>query len=192
MTSRWVDAAWTTERFLVSRGRNRFTARASLCYGAGRRSSGATVGERRGWTQGELASRSSLKPNTVGAVLRGDPTSTRTLTAIAAGFGVGVAASGARNPQNPWVDERTRSAAQRRGGDPAREPLPHPGGTEDSRRTVSRRWPTPAPRSADAGSGRRRRLAGSLDLLRALQERVHVAPASRHGRAAVDILHPGP
>ena len=26
-----------------------------------------------GWTQGELASRSSLKPNTVGAVLRGDP-----------------------------------------------------------------------------------------------------------------------
>ena len=49
--------------------------------------------ERRGWTQGELASRSSLKPNTIGAVLRGDPTSTRTLTAIAAGFGVGVAAS---------------------------------------------------------------------------------------------------
>ena len=48
--------------------------------------------ELRGWTQGELASRSSLKPNTVGAVLRGDPTSTRTLTAIAAGFGVGVAA----------------------------------------------------------------------------------------------------
>ncbi len=44
--------------------------------------------ELRGWTQGELASRSSLKPNTVGAVLRGDPTSTRTLTAIAAGFGV--------------------------------------------------------------------------------------------------------
>ena len=39
-----------------------------------------------------MASRSSLKPNTVGAVLRGDPTSTRTLTAIAAGFGVGVAA----------------------------------------------------------------------------------------------------
>ena len=34
--------------------------------------------ERRGWTQGELASRSSLKLNTVGAVLRGDPTSTRT------------------------------------------------------------------------------------------------------------------
>ena len=41
--------------------------------------------ERRGWTQGELAARSSLKPNTVGAVLRGDPTSTRTLTAIIRG-----------------------------------------------------------------------------------------------------------
>ncbi len=34
--------------------------------------------ERRGWTQGELASRSWLKPNTVRAVLRGDATSTRT------------------------------------------------------------------------------------------------------------------
>ena len=63
--------------------------------------------ERRGWTQGELASRSSLKPNTVGAVLRGDPTSTRTLTAIAAGFGVGVAAlfddGGAPEPADHWT-----------------------------------------------------------------------------------------
>ncbi len=62
--------------------------------------------ERRGWTQGELASRSSLKPNTVGAVLRGDPTSTRTLTAIAAGFGVGIATlfdSGAPEPADHWT-----------------------------------------------------------------------------------------
>ena len=62
--------------------------------------------ERRGWTQGELASRSSLKPNTVGAVLRGDPTTTRILTAIAAGFGVGVAAlfdGGAREPADHWT-----------------------------------------------------------------------------------------
>ena len=62
--------------------------------------------ERRGWTQGELASRSSLKPNTVGGVLRGDPTSTRTLTAIAAAFGVGVAAlfdGGAPEPADPWT-----------------------------------------------------------------------------------------
>ena len=64
--------------------------------------------ERRGWTQGELASRSSLKPNTVGAVLRGDPTSTRTLIAIAAGFGVGVAAAlfdggGPPEPADHWT-----------------------------------------------------------------------------------------
>jgi transcriptional regulator with XRE-family HTH domain len=62
--------------------------------------------ERRGWTQGELASRSSLKPNTVGAVLRGDPTSTRTLTAIAAGFGVGVSAlfdGGTSEPADHWT-----------------------------------------------------------------------------------------
>ncbi len=62
--------------------------------------------ERRGWTQGELASRSSLKPNTVGAVLRGDPTSTCTLTAIATGFGVGVGAlfgGGAPEPADPWT-----------------------------------------------------------------------------------------
>ena len=61
--------------------------------------------ERRGWTQGELASRSSLKPNTVGAILRGDPTSTRTLTAIAAGFGVGVAAlfDEAPEPADHWT-----------------------------------------------------------------------------------------
>ena len=47
-----------------------------------------------------------MKPNTVGAVLRGDPTSTRTLTAIAAGFGVGVAAlldGGAPEPADPWT-----------------------------------------------------------------------------------------
>ena len=62
--------------------------------------------ERRGWTEGELASRSSLKPNTVGAVLRGDPTSTRTLTAIASGFGVGFAAlfdGGAPEPADHWT-----------------------------------------------------------------------------------------
>ncbi len=62
--------------------------------------------ELRGWTQGELASRSSLKLDTVGAVLRGDPTSTRTLTAIAAGFGVGVAAlfdAGAPEPADHWT-----------------------------------------------------------------------------------------
>ena len=62
--------------------------------------------ERRGWTQDELAARSSLKLNTVGAVLRGDPTSTRTLTAIAAGFGVGVAAlfdGGAPERADHWT-----------------------------------------------------------------------------------------
>ena len=62
--------------------------------------------ERRGWTQDELAARSSLKLDTVGAVLRGNPTSTRTLTALAAGFGVGVAAlfdGGAPEPADHWT-----------------------------------------------------------------------------------------
>ena len=45
---------------------------------AGGRGREAPAGDR-------AASRSSLKPNTVGAVPRGDPTSTRTLTAVAAG-----------------------------------------------------------------------------------------------------------
>ncbi len=47
-----------------------------------------------------------MKVNTVGAVLRGDPTSTRTLTAIAAGFGVSVATlfnGGAPEPADPWT-----------------------------------------------------------------------------------------
>ena len=73
--------------------------------------------ERRGWTQGELASRSSLKPNTVGAVLRGDPTSTRTLTAIAAGFGVGVAAlfdGGPPEPADHWTAALEHLDAARR------------------------------------------------------------------------------
>ena len=87
--------------------------------------------ERRGWTQGELASWSSLKLNTVGAVLRGDPTSTRTLTAIAAGFGVGTGGgwsynyrdgsvtfpgsspvAGAVDVQTELVDQRHRSHAR--------------------------------------------------------------------------------
>ena len=73
--------------------------------------------ERRGWTQGELASRSSLKPNTVGAVLRGETTSTRTLTAIAAGFGVEVAAlfnGGAPERADHWTAALEHLDAARR------------------------------------------------------------------------------
>ena len=73
--------------------------------------------ERRGWTQGELASRSSLKPSTVGAVLRGDATSTPILTAIAAGFGVEVAAlfnGGAPEPADSWTAALDHLEAARR------------------------------------------------------------------------------
>ena len=96
--------------------------------------------ERRGWTQGELASRSSLKPNTVGAVLRGDATSTRTPTAIAAGFGVEVVGrfnGGAPEPADLWA------AA-----------LEH---LETARRTLAEANVDATPRSeADSGRGGRR------------------------------------
>ena len=100
--------------------------------------------ERRGWTQGELAARSSLKPNTVGAVLRGDPTSTRTLTAIAAGFGVG--GRGAIRRRGP----RAGRPLDRGAGAPRR-------GGPDAGRGEGRR--DPAPR-ADPGRGGRRRAGG--------------------------------
>ena len=58
-----------------------------------------------------------MKVNTVGAVLRGDPTSTRTLTAIAAGFGVGVAAlfdDGTPEPADHWTAALEHLDAARR------------------------------------------------------------------------------
>ena len=100
--------------------------------------------ERRGWTQGELAARSSLKPNTVGAVLRGDPTTTRTLTAIAAGFGVG--GRGACRRRGP----RTGRPLDRGAGAPRR-------GGPDAGRGEGRR--DAAPR-ADPGRVGRRRAGG--------------------------------
>ena len=95
--------------------------------------------ERRGWTQGELASRSSLKLSTVGAVLRGDPTSTRTLTAIAAGFGVGVTAlfaGGAPEPADHW----TAALEHRSPAGPPSRPTTGPRRWSTSTRRTGR-WP---------------------------------------------------
>ena len=98
--------------------------------------------ERRGWTQGELASRSALKPSTVGAVLRGDPTSTRTLTAIAAGFGVGVAGlfdGGAPEPADHWTAALEHlDAARRRLAAANVDATPRPELTPDAAADVER------------------------------------------------------
>ena len=195
-----------------------------------------------------MASRSSLKPNTVGAVLRGDPTSTRTLTAIAAGFGVGVAAlfdDGAPEPADHWtaalehLDAAGRTLAAARVDATARPELTPDAaadveraalavhraleaigeaavevrvgralsafvqGAEPAESFGSMSGPRTPPRNSKGhaartprahrdDSGPAEKLAGSQDLLRALQERVHVAPASRRGRPAADILTRAP